>query len=176
MWLQWQRLNTPDHRERLDAGARLDWRWAASSPLPLQTHIVHEGGQLYASGPVRDSFVLASRNQALAAGGTARSGSRASSRSRSSMGRWSSWASGPTTCPIGSSRRGPVTARAFFGRAAVEGFSWRAHLIMWRGDDYLKDEGDPNYQSIRRDGTRWRGVQDYAETGVTKRSTSRPAR
>jgi hypothetical protein len=56
----------------------------------------------------------------------------------------------------------------FFGRAAVEGFSWRAHLIMWRGDDYLKDEGDPNYQSIRRDGTRWRGVRDYAEAGLTK--------
>ena len=60
MWLQWQRLNTPDHRERLDAGARLDWRWGGIFSSPLQTHIVHEGGQLYASGPVRDSFVLAS--------------------------------------------------------------------------------------------------------------------
>ena len=55
-----------------------------------------------------------------------------------------------------------------FGRAAVEGFSWRAHLIMSRGDDYIKDEGDPNYQSTRRDGTRYRGVRDYAETGFTK--------
>ena len=39
---------------------------------------------------------------------------------------------------------------------------------MWRGDDFLKDEGDPNYQSVRRDGTRWRGIRDYAETGVTR--------
>jgi hypothetical protein len=60
MWLQWQRLNTPDHRERLDAGARLDWRWGGIFSSPLQMHVVHEGGQLYASGPVRDSFVLAS--------------------------------------------------------------------------------------------------------------------
>jgi hypothetical protein len=68
-------------------------------------------------------------------------------------------------------RQQPMRTRdgaGFFGRAAVEGFSWRAHLIMWRGDDYLKDEGDPNYQSIRRDGTRWRGVRDYAEAGLTK--------
>ena len=37
---------------------------------------------------------------------------------------------------------------------------------MWRGDDYMKDEGDPNYQSLRRDGTRYRGIRDYAEIGV----------
>jgi hypothetical protein len=68
-------------------------------------------------------------------------------------------------------RQQPARTRdgaGFFGRATVEGFSWRAHLIMWRGDDYLKDEGDPNYQSIRRDGTRWRGIRDYAEAGFTK--------
>ena len=63
---------------------------------------------------------------------------------------------------------------AFFGRAAVEWPAWRAHLLMWRGDDFIKDEGDPNYQSIRRDGTRWRGIRDYAETGVTR--TFVPAR
>ena len=57
---------------------------------------------------------------------------------------------------------------AFFGRAAVEWPVWRAHLLMWRGDDFLKNEGDPNYQSVRRDGTRWRGIRDYAETGVTR--------
>ena len=56
----------------------------------------------------------------------------------------------------------------FFGRAVVEWPAWRAHLLMWRGDDYIKDEGDPNYQSVRRDGTRWRGIRDYAETGITR--------
>jgi hypothetical protein len=42
------------------------------------------------------------------------------------------------------------------------------HLIAWRGDDFIKDEGDPNYMSMRRDGTRYRGVRDYAEAGVTR--------
>jgi hypothetical protein len=56
---------------------------------------------------------------------------------------------------------------AFFGRAALEGPTWRAHLIAWRGDDFIKDEGDPNYLSIRRDGTGYRGIRDYAEAGIT---------
>jgi hypothetical protein len=34
-------------------------------------------------------------------------------------------------------------------------------------------EGDPNYQSIRRDGSRYRLTRDYSETGVTR--TFRPA-
>src|SRR5687767_9028829 len=45
MWLQWQRLNTPGHRERLDAGVQLQWRVRGPLVLPLQAHIVHEGGQ-----------------------------------------------------------------------------------------------------------------------------------
>jgi hypothetical protein len=39
---------------------------------------------------------------------------------------------------------------------------------VWRGDDFVKDEGDPNYLSVRRDGSRYRGVRDYAETGITR--------
>jgi hypothetical protein len=168
MWLQWQRLNTPEHRERIDAGARLDWRWRGFVSLPLQTHIVHEGGQLYAAGPVRDSFALAtgvtlSRKPEPDVPGKKREQPIVMFEpSLELLGLWSHY---------NPDRQQPQRTRdgaGFFGRAAVEGFSWRAHLIMARGDDYLKDEGDPNYQSIRRDGTRYRGVRDYAETGLTK--------
>jgi hypothetical protein len=169
MWLQWQRLNTPDHRERLDAGVRLDWRWRGIFSSPLQTQVVHEGGQLYASGPVRDSFVLASgirlarRPEPPCARGVVCEKPIAKlDGSLELLGLWSHYVP---------DRQQPKRTRdgaGFFGRAAVEGFSWRGHLIMWRGDDYIKDEGDPNYQSLRRDGTRWRGVRDYAETGLTK--------
>jgi hypothetical protein len=169
MWIQWQRLNTPEHRERLDAGARLEWRWAGIFSSPLQTHIVHEGGQLYASGPVRDSFVLMSgiklsrRPEPPSPPGGKREQPIAKlDPSLEFLGLWSH------NVP---DRQQPARTRdgaGFFGRATVEGFSWRAHLIMWRGDDYLKDEGDPNYQSIRSDGTRWRGIRDYAEAGFTK--------
>ena len=167
LWLQWQRLNTPDHRERLDAGARLDWRWHRFFSLPLQTHIVHEGGQLFAAGPVRDSFVLASgialsRRPDAPLDPAAVPRERPAARLDASLellGLWSHY---------NPDRQQPARTRdggGFFGRAAVEGFAWRAHLIMWRGDDYMKDEGDPNYQSLRRDGTRYRGVRDYAEIG-----------
>jgi hypothetical protein len=171
MWLQWQRLNTPDHRERLDAGARVDWRWGGIISSPLQTHIVHEGGQLFASGPVRDSFVLATGitlsrrpEPPPASPGPIRreNPKKRLDASLELLGLWSHYVP---------DRQQPMRTRdgaGFFGRAAVEGFSWRAHLIMWRGDDYIKDEGDPYYWSIRRDGTRWRGVRDYAETGLTK--------
>lgn len=170
MWLQWQRLNTPEHRERLDAGARLDWRWRGIVSLPLQTHIVHEGGQLFAAGPVRDSFVLASGITLSRAPGTALDPSAIRQdgphdrldASLELLGLWSHH---------NPDRQEPSRTRdgaGFFGRAALEGFAWRAHLIMWRGDDYMKDEGDPNYQSLRRDGTRYRGVRDYAELGATR--------
>jgi len=169
LWLQWQRLNTPEHRERLDAGARLDWRWAGIFSSPLQTHIVHEGGQLYASGPVRDSFVLASgitlspRPEPPSPPGVKREQPIVKlDGSLELLGLWSHYVP---------DRQQPTRTRdgaGFFGRAAVEGFAWRAHLIMWRGDDYMKDEGDPNYQSLRRNGTRYRGVRDYAEAGLTR--------
>ena len=169
IWLQWQRLNTPEHRERLDGGARLLWRVAPSLALPLQAHIVHEGGQLYDAGPVRDSLALAA---GVVLSRTAKAEDSASQRS-----------GGPQAATTGTlellglwshhvpDRQQPQRTRdgaAFFGRAALEWRAWRTHLLMWRGDDYLKDEGDPNYQSVRRDGTRWRGIRDYAETGVTR--------
>jgi hypothetical protein len=58
---------------------------------------------------------------------------------------------------------------AFFGRVAAERANWRAHVIFWRGRNFIKDEGDANYLSIRRNGLRYRGTRDYAEVGLAKR-------
>ena len=169
LWLQWQRLNTAEHRERLDGGARLHWRLTRAFALPLQLHIVHEGGQLYATGPVRDSvaaasgIVLSKTSEPADPAPAAAAGHKAGvTGTLELLALWSH------DVP---DRQQPQRTRdgaAFFGRAALEWPAWRAHLLMWRGDDYLKDEGDPNYQSVRRDGTRWRGIRDYAETGVTR--------
>jgi hypothetical protein len=63
---------------------------------------------------------------------------------------------------------------AFFGRASAERAGWRGHLLFWRGRDYIKDEGDPNYLSVRRTGVRYRGTRDYAEVGLTRRFTLAP--
>ena len=168
-WLQWQRLNTPEHRERLDAGARVHWRMAGPFSLPVQAHIVHEGGQLHASGPVRDSVAVATglrlsrrRSNDATPSGTREQPIVALDPSIELLGLWSH------DTP---DRERPDRTRnggAFLGRAALEGLAWRAHLIVWRGDDFIKDEGDPNYMSVRRNGTRYRGVRDYAEAGITR--------
>ena len=65
----------------------------------------------------------------------------------------------------------PSQSRTGFGtfvRASVEEGGWRGHVIVWRADDFVKREGDLHYQSLRRDGTRYRGLRDYAEAGVTR--------
>jgi hypothetical protein len=40
---------------------------------------------------------------------------------------------------------------------------------VWRGRNFIKDEGDPNYGSLRRDGHRYGGTRDYAEAGLARR-------
>jgi hypothetical protein len=163
MWINWQRLNTPAHRERFDAGASASIRLSASVALPAQLHIVHEGGQLHASGPVSDSVAFATG----AAWTSAIGGTRAQ-LALELLGAASRYVP---------DRERPETSRsgaAFFARAAVAGGGWRGHLIVWRGDDFVKVEGDPNYQAIRRDGSRWRGVRDYAEAGLTRSAEPAP--
>jgi hypothetical protein len=59
MWIDWQRVNTPHHRERFDGGATGEVKVSPVVFMPVELHIVHEGGQLYASGPVADSAAIA---------------------------------------------------------------------------------------------------------------------
>jgi hypothetical protein len=67
-----------------------------------------------------------------------------------------------------------MTGLGTFLRVAVEEGGWRAHAILWRGDDVMKLEGDAHYHSLRRDGTRFGGLRDYLETGLTRRFTLAP--
>ncbi|HXW04916.1 MAG TPA: hypothetical protein VD833_06785 [Vicinamibacterales bacterium] len=160
-WVHWQRLNTAGHRERLDAGAAGSVRLDAAWSIPFQYHVVHEGGQLFASGPVADSHA--------AALGLALTGKPGGFDAVS----LEMYVAGSRFVP---DREQPERSRSgagFFSRASLERAQWRGHLIVWRGDDYVKDEGDPNYLAVRRDGSRYRGVRDYAEAGVTR--TFRPA-
>jgi hypothetical protein len=154
-WINWQRLNTSEHRERFDAGMAGEFRAGGAVTVPFQFHLVHEGGQLFASGPVADSYAAA-----LGAMVTRRFSriERASLEAYTLVSRDVPDREAP--------RR--TTGAGFFGRAAAVARGWRGHLLFWRGDDFIKDEGDPNYLSIRRDGTRYRGVRDYAEAGVAR--------
>ena len=155
MWLNWQRLNTAAHRERFDAGAVAGVRVNDWFTVPLQFHVVHEGGQQFGSGPVADS---------LAGGGGVmlqRALEGIGAVTIDVHGLLSRWV--PDRGAPERSRNGA----GFFGRAALTRSGWRAHILFWRGDDFIKEEGDPNYLSRRRNGSLYRGVRDYAEAGLT---------
>ena len=157
MWLEWQRVNTPRHRERFDAGINAALRPRAAFSVPFQLHVVHEGGQLFASGAVADSVAAAA-------------GARVE-RTVAPQTRGSLEAYGLVSRYVPDRAR-PELSRdgvAFLGRAAVQRDGWRLHLLAWRGRNFIKDEGDPNYLSIRRDGTRYDGTRDYAEVGAARR-------
>jgi hypothetical protein len=162
MWIEWQRLNTAQHRERFDAG--LEGRLSVSRALafPFQLHVVHEGGQQFAAGPVADS--------AAAALGVALT------RGTPDRGQLTAEVFGLAGRSVPDRERPAEDrdGRAFLIRAAIERRGWRAHALLWRGREFIKDEGDVNYGSLRRDGHRYGGTRDYAETGVARRLTIAP--
>lgn len=155
-WINWQQVNTPQHRERFDVGSESRIVLRGPFSIGLQGHVVHRGGQLFASGPVADSYAY-----------------------------------GPGALVRGRTRLLDVLAFEVFGlvshfvpdreaeslnrdgagvfmRLQAARAGWRGHVIVWRGDDFLKEEGDANYLAVRMDGRRWRGVRDYSEIGVTR--------
>jgi hypothetical protein len=163
LWINWQRLNTREHRERFDTGANGALRISDHLSLPFQAHVVHEGGQLFASGPVADSAVA---GLGVAAHGRLAHLDRAEIEAH---------ALGSKFVPDRTQPETKLNGAGFFARASAERDGWRGHLIVWRGKDFIKDEGDPNYLSLRRDDTRYRGTRDYAEAGLTRAFRLAPA-
>jgi hypothetical protein len=162
LWLNWQRVNTQEHRERFDAGIKASLQVTEMLSLPVQLHVVHEGGQLFAAGPVADSA-------ALAGGASLR---------RSMFGHYVGslelFGLISRYVPDRSRRDLNADGAAFMGRVTAERGGWRAHVLFWRGRDFIKDEGDPNYLSIQRSGQPYRGTRDYSEAGITRRFSLAP--
>ncbi len=153
-WINWQRLNTSEHRERFDAGYRASLALGGAVRLHGQWHTVHEGGQRFGNGTVRDSQAVA-----LGLGWSGRRGG-----SRITLDSHAVLTEDVPDREVLTAEVGLGT----FSRAAVERGPWRSHLIVWRGRDVLKEEGDANYLSRLEDGARFRGVRDYAELGLTR--------
>jgi hypothetical protein len=164
MWINWQRLNTENHRERFDAGVRT--RALLSSlreqvAVHAQWHVVHEGGQLFDSGPVRD-------NHAVAAG--------VEWAPRVGRAKLVLEAHGVATRQVPDRERldKAENGGGLFARAALEHRNWRTHVIVWRSRHALKEEGDRNYLMLRRSGTFFRKVRDYGEIGLTRHFSPAP--
>ena len=153
-WINWQLLNTPAHRERFDVGMAGEARVTPWLSIPFQAHIVHEGGQLYASGPVADSSVLGSG----AIVRTSMRGLRLTLETHGLISRYVPDRAAETRFREGS---------GFFTRAAAERSGWRGHAIVWRARDFVKVEGDPNYLAVTRSGEARRSRR-YAEAGIAR--------
>lgn len=161
VWINWQRLNTSEHRERFDAGVRARFAARGGFALHGQWHVVHEGGQQFDSGAVRDSHAAAAGVE-WAHGAPAR--------------RVVLDAYFVATHEVLDRERPEATENGggVFARGALERGAWRAHVIVWRSRDTLKDEGDPNYLMLRRDARLFRKVRDYGEIGLTRHFVPAP--
>jgi hypothetical protein len=160
-WIEWQRLNTAEHRERFDAGYKARLPLSRAIALHGQWHLVHEGGQQFANGTVRDS-------QAVSLG--------VETATRTAKRAFTADVHAVLTREVPDRERAETgqTGLGVFGRLAIERGSWRAHGIAWRSRDTLKEEGDPNYLMLRRDGRWFRKVRDYAEIGLTRNFAPAP--
>jgi hypothetical protein len=155
-WLHWQRLARPGERERFDTGLTSRLRLRPALALRTDVHLVHQGGQIPAADPVSDSSAATT---GFEAGGPAGRLDRLSLEALALVSRH---------VP---DRARPVLSRTGFGtflRAAAEQGDWRLHAILWRARGVIKREGDAHYHSQRRDGTRFRGLRDYGEIGLTR--------
>jgi hypothetical protein len=165
VWINWQRLNTANHRERFDAGVRARAVLSALSEAIAvhgQWHVVHEGGQLFDAGPVRDSHALAAGLEWRPRVGSSTLVLEAHAVATRQI---------PDRARVEASQNGI----GVFTRAALERGDWRTHLIVWRSRDALKEEGDPNYLMLRRSGTLFRKTRDYGEIGLTRHFHPAPA-
>ena len=160
-WINWQRLNTSAHRERFDAGYRTRVAVSSSFNVRGQWHIVHEGGQQFDSGPVSDS-----QAGALGAEWDRTFGARRVIVDAHAVG----------TRTVADRARPALTTAGVgvFTRAAFTHGPWRSHLIVWRGADLIKAEGDPNYLSVRLTGRLDRKTRDYGELGLTRQFRPAP--
>jgi hypothetical protein len=162
-WINWQRLNTTEHRERFDAGYRSVFEIGSAWQLHGQWHVVHEGGQRFSNGAVSDS-------QAGAVGllWLGRPGEGVTQVTIEGH------AVGTRDVPDRAAPERSESGLGVFARGTWERGEWRTHLIVWRGHDTMKVEGDSNYLATRRDGTFFRGVRDYGEWGLTRRFRPAP--
>ncbi len=156
VWFDYQVENTPEHREKFDVGAVGRARLAGPLSVGYQFHVVHHGGQQFASGPVSDSFAVGP--------GVILQGPVGSFRSVS----LELYGLAASDRPDRANPASTVRGKAVFVRSSFETGAWRAHVIAWRGDDFLHEDGDPDYLSRFLDGRLFRRVRDYSEAGLTR--------
>jgi hypothetical protein len=156
-WINWQRVASATERELFDVGLATRTRVHRALTLRGDLHIVHQGGQLGGRDlPVADSGAATG---GVEVGGPAGRFDRMSLEALVVVAR---------NVPDRGKPELTSNGVASFYRAAAETRQWRVHLILWRATRFVKVEGDAIYQSVLHDGTRYGGLRDYGELGLTR--------
>lgn len=163
-WMAWQRLNTAEARERIDAGVNSHAVVVRRDRLRVralaQVHVVHEGGQLFDVGTVGDSLAggVGAGVDVDVAGGTARvEGLGVVSKYDPDRGN--------------AARR--LNGSASLVKLIFDRNDWHGLFMAWHGSNVIKWEGDSNYASLPIAG----GLvasRDYKEMSVSRRVVLSP--
>ncbi len=159
LWINWQRLNTPEQREAFELGAVL--RADATPWLALRAQHLwsHRGGQLY------DAGVPVTNNRVTALG--AELHDTLPHLGASSLAVFELWNSGHLDPAYPSDR--PANGHGTWLRAAVS--PWRGFelfAIQWWGRDFEAAAGDANYGSVGKEPGFYRARRLYTELGIAK--------
>jgi hypothetical protein len=155
-FLNWQKLNTPEHREAFDYGLVGSLSLGAGLALEVQAHGYHEGGQLHAVGEVYNNVAFAggaSWEREFPVTGTA---------GAAAMFVWS------RTSDVVANGNRPTDGEALWVQLFVRPWTGgEIQAVLWTAEDFFSLEGDPNYGSRGADPGLWITDRDYKELGVT---------
>jgi hypothetical protein len=149
-FINWQKLNTPQHREVLDYGGVFSQKLGGGVSAELQLHGVHHGGQLYDVGPLF--------NDVAAGPGLRWQRGTADLAAFFLTSRTSGYEGHPERSTTG---EGAYLRLGWKPRARDEFFG-----IAWRGRDFYASEGDFNYNSLGQSPDIYRRNRSYEEVGA----------
>jgi len=135
-WINWNRLDTPAHREYFDFGNNLRipvWLFVFS----LQFYASHHGGQLYHTGPMRENFILGAgieNTYPLPGPCFNKAG-------------WSLHAFGDRDVPDRPDPSLTTTGYGFLGELWFNIFLFRIYADCWLGNNFITEEGNPLYRT-----------------------------
>jgi len=138
IWINWQKLNTAEHREKFNVGSMATLHFGALE-LEGQLHFVHRGGQLYNAGPVTD-------NPAFILGGIWEIPLPVGRLPRAGLAARRYWSKNVAD------RETPGTTETGSGSellAFIDLWGWRIQVAGWFGSDFFAEDGQPFYRADR---------------------------
>ncbi|KPJ86971.1 MAG: hypothetical protein AMS17_10130 [Spirochaetes bacterium DG_61] len=131
LWMNWNLLNTPEHREYLNGGINL-YVYLSNYVFNLQRYWSHHGGQLYHVGPMLDNYSLAvgvEKYFPFKKGALHRIGQK--------------------VYYLAYDEVGTITSQkgyGWLGELYISFLTFRVYLDYWNGNDFYTEEGNPLYQ------------------------------